>query len=104
MPPSHVLDVAGEVRRGEWLARRLLDKAIPPHRQAGTEDTLGQKTPRLRPPDEAPALPRKRRRELGRHELPVEIRVVVHGRAGDVDLRGPVRRLAPVRTAHELVP
>ena len=69
----------------------------------GMEDPLREEPPRLAPPDEPSGLALERRAELGSDEVPVEIRVVVDGRARDVDLGGPVGLGAPGRRREELV-
>ena len=96
-------DVAGEVHRGQRLAGRPGEQPVPADGLARAEDPLREEPPGLAPSDEPSGLPLERRGELGGDEVPVEVGVVVDGRAGDVDLGGPVGRGAPGGRREELV-
>ena len=93
----------GEMRGGERLTGGPFDEAVPPQRRPRPEDLVDQEPAGGGLVDHPPARARvERRLELRGGELPVEVVLVVDGRHGEVDLRRPVRRAAPVGPAHPL--
>src|SRR4029079_10781411 len=101
--PEPALDLSREMRSRQRLARRLLDQPVPADGLPRREDALGEERPGLGATDEPAGVALERGAQLARDEMPVEVRVVVHRRAGDVDLRGPVWLAASVRRREQLV-
>src|SRR6478735_11788461 len=87
-------DVPRGVHCGERLAGGRRDQPVPAQRLARAEHLLAEERACLAPADKPARDPVERRPELRCDEVPVEIRVVVDRRAGDVDLRGPVGLVA----------
>ena len=106
---SHIGDQPGAAssaarwRGGERLAGRALDERVPAQRRdPGAKNSSTSSAPAAGRSTIPPARVAQRRLELRRDELPVQVVLVVDGREREVDLRGPVGRVATVGPREQL--
>ena len=98
-PTRIVARLRSDVRDDPAQEHDAFDEMVPTQRSPGTEDLVDQEPAGGGLVDDTACARVECRLELGGDELAVEVVLVIDGRHGEVDLRRPVRRMPPVRTA-----